>query len=242
MLPRFFAPDAESGASFVTLPLDESHHLRHVLRLGAGAAVLVFDGRGHEWAGRVRAVMPRAATVDLLQPTTPPAEPPVRLTLGVALLKGDQMDAVVRDATTMGAAVIAPMVTSRVVVPARAWQSGRAADRWRRVAVAAAKQCGRAVVPEIAEVQPFADVVAAAGAALAIIAVEPAAGASLTPLPDGIPAAALALVGPEGGWAPEEVERAIAGGARPMSLGPRILRAESAPIVLLSSLWTRWGW
>jgi 16S rRNA (uracil1498-N3)-methyltransferase len=242
MTPRFFAPDADAGDTTVTLASDESHHLAHVLRLEAGAAVRVFNGRGQEWAARVAGGAARGVDVELLQPVTPAGEPPVRLTLAVAVLKGDQMDNVIRDATMMGIAAIVPMASSHVAVPARAWQSGRAVERWRRVAIASVKQCGRAVVPDIAAVHAFADVMTSAHAELTLMAVEPAAGVTLEPLPDRVPASALALVGPEGGWSQEEVERAIAGGAVPVSLGPRTLRAETAPIVLVSSLWTRWGW
>ena len=242
MPPRFFAPDADAGDTTVTLASDESHHLAHVLRLEAGDAVRVFNGRGQEWAARVAGRARRGIDVELLQPVTPAHEPPVRLTLAMAVLKGDQMDTVIRDATMMGVAAIVPMVSAHVAVPARAWQTGRGPERWRRVAIASVKQCGRAVVPDIAEVQSFAEVMAAAHAELTLMAIEPAAGAALEPLPERAPASALALIGPEGGWSQEEVERGIAGGSVPVSLGPRTLRAETAPIVLLSSLWARWGW
>ena len=241
-LARFYAPDAAPGADRAELPADEAHHLTRVLRLEVGVEVAVFNGRGGEWAGRVAGIDRTAVSVALERPVEPVAEPPVQITLAVGVLKGDQMDQVVRDATALGAQAIAPLASAHVTVPPRAWASGRIVDRWRRVAVAAAKQSGRAVVPDVRPIAAFDDVLAAAGTDLVLIAVEPAArgiaDADLTLRPR----AALALVGPEGGWSPDELARAAAHGARAVRLGPRRLRAELAPAVLLSSLWTQWGW
>jgi 16S rRNA (uracil1498-N3)-methyltransferase len=176
--------------------------------------------------------------------------------LAIGLLKGDQMDAVVRDATMLGVAEIVPMATAHVAVSGRARESDNAIERWMRVAVASARQCGRAVVPRITPVTPFEEVLAQAVRDETIIAIEPAAnaadlGAGFGP-PDVAdlgtnppyvrPKRALLLVGPEGGWSAGELESARKSGARARQLGPRTLRAESAPIVVLSALWTEWGW
>ena len=96
---RFFAPDAEPGRAVVLLPDDEAHHLRHVLRLDAGADVVAFDGRGHEWRATVGVIGETGVQLSLAEATAPVAEPAVKVTLGVGVLKGDQMDAVVRDAS-----------------------------------------------------------------------------------------------------------------------------------------------
>jgi 16S rRNA (uracil1498-N3)-methyltransferase len=135
-------------------------------------------------------------------------------------------------------------VTDHVTVPPRAWQSGAAIERWRRVAIASAKQCGRAVVPEIAPVRAFADVIDASTATFgaAFMCVEPAAGAALLAAAANRPAAAIIYVGPEGGWSPAEIARARDTGATLISLGPRTLRAESVPAVALTAIWTAWGW
>lgn len=236
-------PEARAGHGPITLPPDEAHHLTHVLRLGAGADVAVFDGRGREWRGRVSSAGRRTVTIDLADAVTPASEPRVRVTLGMALLKGDQMDAVVRDATALGAAAIAPIVSAHVTVPTRAWKGDAARDRWRRVAIAAAKQSRRAVVPEIAPVSTLDAAAVTAGEALLVMCVEPARAAkTLDAVESRAPAAALVLVGPEGGWSDAEVAQAISRGAHLITLGPRTLRAELAPIVALSALWTRWGW
>ncbi len=244
-IPRVLVPSITAADRVVSLPAADAHHLARVLRASAGDEVHVFDGHGREWTGRLARLTGSSASVEIAHEVTPAAEPHVRLTLAVGLLKGDQMDSVVRDATMLGAFAIVPMATAHVVVPARARKSPKALERWRRVAVASAKQCGRAVVPEVKAVTPLEDVLASAAAVPTFMCVEPGlavdgldkAGASRTR-----PMAAIVLVGPEGGWAIAEVEQARSLGVSLIHLGPRTLRAETVPTVVLTALWTAWGW
>jgi 16S rRNA (uracil1498-N3)-methyltransferase len=250
--PRFFVPDRVPAASVVTLPADEAHHLTRVLRLGVNDVVAVFDGRGGEWLARIASAGRGGVTVELGAPVAPAVEPRVRVTLAVGLLKGDQMDDVIRDATMMGVDAIVPMQSAHVTVPERAWKGSHARDRWRRVAVASAKQCRRAVVPELSPVRAFADVIADVSAFSSgrFICLEPARqdtqdAMERSPVEERqstVPAAALVLVGPEGGWSGDEAASALAAGFAPLRLGPRTIRAERAPLVALSALWSRWGW
>lgn len=240
MPPRFHAPDLDAAAADVVLPEGESTHLCRVLRLHEGDAVEVFDGRGALHAGTVRSVSPRASVVTVGAPLAAAPEPPAAIIIVQALLKGDAMDAVVRDATVLGAVEIWPMTTTRTNVPARA--ADAAADRWRRVAVAAAKQCGRAVIPRIAPVRPVGDVLtdATLSTYTRLWLTEPAAlaGTDGDVLP---PAGAVCLaIGPEGGWAPEELTAASASGWERWTLAPVTLRAEQMTIAALSVL--RYAW
>ena len=241
-VPRLYVPAMTAGAAHATLPGDEANHAMRVLRLSAGAPVRIFDGKGREWSGRIDPESRRGRVIVAIENEVPAqAESVVQVTLGVAVLKGDQMDAVVRDATALGVAAIAPMHTVHVAVPPRAWQSGAALERWRRVAVAAAKQCGRAVVPHVHPVAPLSGVVASR-ADTTWLCVEPALVADGPQSNESPGTSALVLVGPEGGWTAQEVELVREAGGRLLRLGPRKLRAELAPIVALSSLWTKWGW
>src|SRR5690349_21103776 len=146
---RFFAPSFDPGDETVLLPRDEAEHLTRVLRLGVGDTVAVFDGRGREFLARVAAADRRDVRVTLLSPVEPPAEPTVPLTLVQAVLKGDKMDEVVRDAVMLGVAAVQPIVTRRTEVTVAALVRGARVDRWRRVALASAKQSRRAVLPEV---------------------------------------------------------------------------------------------
>ena len=234
--PRCFVPKV------VAVPPEEAHHLARVLRREPGDGVGLFDGMGGEWVGFVHTVAPEF-TVEVVDAAVPAPEPPVRVTLGIGLLKGVQMDAVVRDATMLGVFAIAPMVTQHVSIGRRGWRGGAALQRWHRVALASARQCRRAVVPVISPVTPFESVLRETPADVTVMCVEPARVVEHEADEVGQkPGTALVLVGPEGGWSSDEVERAVAHGARLIHLGPRTLRAESAPTVALSCLWTRWGW
>jgi 16S rRNA (uracil1498-N3)-methyltransferase len=242
---RLLVPTITAADRVVALPEDEVHHVTRVLRARVGDEVHVFDGRGREWVGRLATIGGHDASVDILHETTPVAEPHVRLTLAIGLLKGDQMDAVVRDATMLGARAIVPLSTQHVAVPAKARKSTTALQRWRRVAVASAKQCGRAVVPTISAVSAFADVVESQPEIKKLMCVEPKLAVDGLD-PAGVartrPLDAIVLVGPEGGWAPKEVELARKAGVSLIHLGPRTLRAETVPTVVLTALWTAWGW
>src|SRR6185437_15194306 len=146
---RFFAPGLDPGDEAVDLPREEAEHLTRVLRLGAGDTVTVFDGRGRECLARVVSAARTRARVQILSRIEPAAEPAVALTLVQAVLKGDKMDDVVRDAVMLGVAAVQPIVTTRSEVTVAALLRNARVERWRRVALASVKQSRRAVVPEI---------------------------------------------------------------------------------------------
>lgn len=236
---RFYAPDLTASSPEVTLPATESAHLARVIRLHPGDEVEIFDGRGLLRRGTVRRAVAHGSLVAVGETLDAMPEPPARLVVVQALLKGDAMDAVVRDATVLGAAELWPVTTARTNVPARA--AGAAGDRWQRVAIAAAKQCGRAVLPRIADVRPMHDVVEASAADLPIRLwlSEPAAGVSRLDLPES-PCGMCLAIGPEGGWAPEELAAARACGWQPWTLAPVTLRAEHVTLAALSVV--RYAW
>jgi 16S rRNA (uracil1498-N3)-methyltransferase len=157
------------------------------------------------------------------------------------------MDAVVRDATMLGASAIAPFISEHVSVSSTAWRRAGATGRWQRVAVSSAKQCQRAVVPRIEAVRPLTQLIDDSTDRMIVAAVEPAAQNDLScrftkTAKRQLRSTALALVGPEGGWSRSEIALLKDRGAEFVHLGPRTLRAETAPTVLLSVLWTTWGW
>ncbi|MCY4075387.1 MAG: 16S rRNA (uracil(1498)-N(3))-methyltransferase [Acidobacteria bacterium] len=242
---RFFAPGADRADVVVGLPDDEARHLTQVLRLGPGDAVRVFDGRGREHAAVVTDAGRAGVRVRTGCAVAAPAEPGVRVTLGAALLKGRKVDAVVRDATMLGVHVVQPLVTLRTEVPARRFGAA-AAERWTRIAVASAKQCGRAFVPRVHPPLDFDRFLDAANAAagLRLLLVEPAAAggvASVRSLAgEPRPSAAVVAVGPEGGWTEVEVAQATRAGFRPTTLGRRALRAEAVPVAALAVLHFLW--
>jgi len=226
----------------VTFDADESHHLARVLRLRPGDTVVATDGAGRDYTVRLEEVGP-TATGTVLAAAAGPRESPLALTLVQGIPKGDRMETIVRAAAELGAARVLPALCERTVVRLEASRWRERARRWQRVAREAAKQCGRAVVPEVEIPRPLADWLAAAeGVDLALCPWE-GGGAPLvaTLAAAGAPRSALVLVGPEGGLAAAEVEAARARGLTVVSLGPRILRTETAGPALLAILQSRFG-
>jgi len=240
MLPRFLAAiDRASGTA--RLSGEEARHLSQVLRLRAGDEIAVFDGAGAEFVARVEQIARDGALARLGEARTPAAEPAVLLTLAQAVLKGEKMDDVVRDATMMGVAGVEPLVTEHTAAHLK---PGRAPERWRRIAIASAKQCGRAVVPRIGDGTPLADWIVRDRSDVRVLLVEPSATVSGHPastLGPSRPASATILIGPEGGWSAAEIASAVAAGYIPITLGRRTLRADAIPIVALGVLQYLWG-
>ena len=243
---RFYAPPgafAEGGAG-VVLSEEESRHLRDVLRLRAGDEAFVFDGEGREFACVVTDAGGRRepARLEVRGAVEPPSpESPLRLTLAVALLKGEKFDLVVQKATELGVARVAPVLTKRADVrPRDARDSARRVERWRRLALEAAKQSGRARVPAVSEPADLASLVGAArgSGSLRVLFAERGGEPLKTLAADGL-REAVALVGPEGGWDDDEIELARSNGWAVVTLGGRTLRAETAAVavcVLLQNL------
>jgi 16S rRNA (uracil1498-N3)-methyltransferase len=245
---RFFAPSMDPGDETVTLPREEAEHLTRVLRLGVGDTVTVFDGRGREFLARVAGAVRRDVRVQLISRVEPAAEPAVPLTLVQAILKGEKMDEVVRDAVMLGVAAIQPIVTKRTEVTVAALLKGARRDRWRRVALASVKQSRRAVVPEIRTPLTLETYLDEPAAAVRLMLVEPrASAASSSPEPLSalrgapLPVDAAVLVGPEGGWTEQESRAAHEQGVRLVTLGHRTLRADAVPIAAISVLQFLWG-
>jgi len=243
---RFYAPDAREEGELVALPADEAQHLTRVLRLARGAAVRVFNGRGDEFEATVEDTTKDEACVLLGGRRSSAPEPVVAVTLVQAVLKGDKMDDVVRDAVMMGAAALQPLVTARTEVSLATLEKARKRERWERIAISSAKQCGRAVVPQINEPLAFDTFMPTVAPltlrATVLMFVEPGAAPEAIPLGalDSKPSAeAMIVVGPEGGWTREEVAAGIAA-CRVVTLGERILRADVMGVVGLAALFTAW--
>ena len=247
MNARFYAPDVQAVGDVAALPDDEARHLTRVLRLKAGDAVRVFNGRGGEFEGVIASVGRKTVEVRAAEAREAAREARVAMTLALAVLKGDKMDDVVRDAVMIGVAAIQPIITTRTEVTRAALERGKRTERWRRVAVSSAKQCGRAVVPAILEPLSFEMLVQTIAAVRlhgpALMLVEPGASPGTIALGDldpAVPREATLVIGPEGGWAAEEIH-AVAGLCRLLTLGGRTIRADAMAVVAIAALFARWG-
>jgi 16S rRNA (uracil1498-N3)-methyltransferase len=250
--PRFHVPGVHAASERVELPEDEAEHLVRVLRLGVGDEVEVFDGRGGLWRAAVVQVGKKSAAVTPIAPERPAQELGVELSLVMSVLKGDKMDDVVRDAVMLGVTSIRPVISERSETSLASMARSSRIARWQRIAVASAKQCGRAVVPPIHEAAPLERYWSdrsthqtrhGESRSRRVMCVEPSAalgdvlGVQAVPRADAVDV----IIGPEGGWAVAEVAAAHDSGAILMSLGGRTLRADAVPIVSLTALLTIWG-
>jgi 16S rRNA (uracil1498-N3)-methyltransferase len=248
-------------SAVLELPPAAVRHVQ-VRRLQPGDALRVFDGRGAEWCAEVVAMGRQRASVRLLEPAAALAELALRVTLAVGVPANERMDALVEKATELGVAAIQPLTTERSVLRLDGARAERRREHWQAVASAASEQCGRATVPSIGPLQSLAGWLAtltpaaapgedrwllspAASSQLAdrcaaTPAVQPDAAA---PGPDAAPQARhgdapqagwLALSGPEGGLSAAEEALAGTHGFEAVSLGPRILRADTAPLALMA--------
>jgi len=238
-LPRFHVPEAAPGAR-LHFPEHTAHHAREVLRLRPGAAVQVFDGAGHEYEASLDAVTRDDVTARLGGPVAPLPESPLRITLALSPLKGDLMEGVIQKATELGVAEIRPVVMVRTDAVARPALRGSRQERWEKVASGAAEQCGRAVVPPIGATITLEALLAEAFTGLRLACVE-TPGAPALRRGEARPASVLALVGPAGGFDPRELERLAGAGFQLASLGPRILRSETAAVAAVAALQILWG-
>ncbi|RDI94851.1 16S rRNA (uracil(1498)-N(3))-methyltransferase [Meiothermus sp. QL-1] len=216
----------ESLAPELRLTGPEAHHLAEVLRARVGDTLTVFDGQGREGRARVVELGRGWVRLRLEETWTADREPPQPVVLYLPLLKGDHMAEVVRAATELGAGRIVPILTQHCVVREL---SENKLLRLRRVAQEAAKQCGRSVVPQVEPLRTLEQVPPVAQGLVA----HPYARARVREVYDPTRPVAL-LTGPEGGLAEAEVALLERRGFAPVALGPRILRAETAPLALLS--------
>jgi 16S rRNA (uracil1498-N3)-methyltransferase len=240
-MPRFFIDPGSVNGDLVTLSAEESHHALSVMRLKKGDTTDLFDGRGNRFGGRVVDIKegrvsvrlePRAASAESLKTS------PVDITLAVSVIKPERMDTLVQKAAELGAVAIIPVLSDRSVVKLSAERWEAKVARWRKIALESCKQCGQPSIPVISEPRKLKDVLAdAAGYDKILIPTLEVPGAILgDALGPSEAGRILVLIGPEGDFTAKEVELAVSRGARPVSLGPLVLRSETAALYLLSVL------
>lgn len=236
---RFYAPPTCIVTSTVTLPREETHHLAQVLRLESGDEVYVFDGCGREYLCRVERTDGGMAHLQILETLLDRVESPLQLTLAQGLMKGERFDSTVQKATELGVTRIIPLSTKHSVVRLSTRQSDERVARWRRISLESLKQCGRRTLVEIAPITRLGDFLGSpADQSAAVLVFSERGGIPLSSTLAGIgqPSTVIAVIGPEGGWSTDELTSMAKRGWSAVTLGPRVLRAETAPVVVLTLL------
>ena len=237
---RFYAPPSAFDFDTVTVTLagDEARHLREVLRLKAGDAVYVFDGAGHEYRCIIKNARRDSAELwvdSQLQPARPESQ--LQLKLGLALLKGEKFDLVVQKAVELGVQHIVPVITRHADIHLRdESDASKRVARWQRIALEATKQSGRTVIAEVTAPVSFDSFLAGTEDAELRLMFSERGGGGLWLISGRAPRSVAALVGSEGGWSDEELERARENEFHVITLGGRILRAETAAITVTALL------
>ncbi len=240
MIPRFFCPFPLHPGATVELAAEATHHALKVLRVGAGDTAMLFDGRGGQWRATLHPAG-KALRATLEEFDDADREPPLALTLVQALPAGDKMDLVVQKAVELGVGRIQPVAAKRSVIRLSGERATRRVEHWRNIAVAACEQCGRNRIPAVA---PILDLPQYLGAAarengLRFVCLPGVAG-SLRDV--AAPTAPVSLlIGPEGGFEESEVLALRAAGFHAISLGPRVLRTETAGLGAVAAMMALWG-
>lgn len=240
-LTRVHVPGPLASGSRQTIEGDAANHIARVLRLEPGHALLVFDGRGGEYAAQIEAVRKGMVIIDVRERSDANRESPLSLTLAQGVSRGERMDWVVQKATELGVTRIIPVLTERTVVKLDAKQSQRRLQHWRGIAVAACEQSHRTRIPEIAPPVTLQDFLGRNTEALASrLLLSPTGTLSIRDLKP--PAAGiLVLIGPEGGLSESEQRAALYAGFLAVRLGPRVLRTETAAVAALTLLQHQFG-
>jgi 16S rRNA (uracil1498-N3)-methyltransferase len=232
MVPRFYLDAPLRAGGVCTLAEDAAHHAIHVLRLREGEEVTLFNGRGGEYAARIASMQRLRIALDVLQHRPVERESPLRVTLVQAVSAGDKMDSTLRKAVELGVAAIQPVLAARSLARPKGDRAESRQAHWRKVAIAACEQCGRNRIPEVYPLVGVADYRAPEDAQKVLLS--PRAESAFSKMVKG--ETLVLAAGPEAGFTDEEEARLAAGGFAPASLGPRVLRTETAAVAALAAL------
>ncbi len=240
-MPRFHCAHPLAPGCQIELPPEAARHAVGALRLRTGDPLTLFNGDGAEYPGALE-LRGRCAFVRVSGRREPERESPLRITLAQGISSGERMDLTLQKAVELGIGAIRPLMMRRTVVKLAGDRVARRLRHWQGVVIAACEQCGRNRVPEVEPVEEamaWLDSAEVAGSACRFL-LDPEAEAGLggLPSPSG---PVLLLAGPEGGFDPAERRAALAAGFRPLRLGPRILRTETAALAALAAMQTCWG-
>jgi 16S rRNA (uracil1498-N3)-methyltransferase len=240
-MPRFYCPQPLVPGSLVDLPEAVAHHL-HVVRQQSGDELVLFNGEGGQARARLVEIGKRRATAEVLAIDAVDVELPFRVTLAQGLPEGSKMDWIVEKAVELGTAAIQPLAAQRSVVRLSGERADKRLAHWQGVVVSASEQCGRNRLADVAPIQDFHRWLGQGAAGGVRILLSPRAEASLAQWTRQAPAQDVTLlVGPEGGFTEQEEDAALAAGALALSMGPRVLRTETAGLAALAILAAGWG-
>ena len=243
-MSRFYVEDHHWVGDEIEISGAEARHIQKVLRLKKGDEIVLFDGKGTEYWGIIESQRPHRITVKIGKTNTPRRESPIEIILGQGLLKGSKMDYVLQKTTEMGVSAVFPFISWRTVPKLGGEHAERRWNRWKRIVLESAKQCGRTVPPKIEAIRDLRSILEWPVRDLVKLILWEKEEMSLKERMGEIDKKSgkfLFLVGPEGGFCEREVSAAKVNGFIPVGLGPRILRSETVGVAILSVLQYEFG-
>lgn len=236
LMRRFFA---ETSSGSIIISGSDAHHITDVLRLKAGDEIIVCGGDGYDCITRLTSLSKDEVCGDIIARSPSTAEPPVKIRLFQCLPKGDKFEYIIQKTVELGVTEIVPVQASRCIVKIPAAKAAAKTDRWNKIAESAAKQSGRGLIPKVCAPMDFKDAVKLfTDCDIPVVAYELENELSLKKVLSGKPYAKTVnvFIGPEGGIDDREIATLKSAGGISVSLGPRILRTETAPLAVLSNI------
>lgn len=237
-IPRLYIPQALTAGETLQLDAQPSHYLSKVLRLREGASLILFDGVGSQCAARITDISKKNVTVVLGETQLRSNESPLAIHLGIAVSRGERMDWVVQKATELGVAAITPLFTERTEVKLAGERADKKIQHWQQIAISACEQCDRNHLPVVNSLAAFSSWVDTVDAQKKWVLHHRTT--ERLEVASKISSVAL-LIGPEGGLSDSEIHLAQQQGFVALSLGPRVLRTETAPVAAIALLQYAWG-
>jgi 16S rRNA (uracil1498-N3)-methyltransferase len=236
--PRVFTHQALTPNSTLALSESQSHYLSKVLRMQAGRELILFNGEGGEYNAEIFAVQKKHVDISVKEFSAENRQSHLQLELAIGVSRGERMDWVLQKATELGVTKITPLMTERTEVKLGGERADKKMEHWRQILISACEQCQRNILPELSEPKYFPEWIGECAADLKFVLHH----RDNQGLPQAKTTQSVALlIGPEGGLNDDEIAQAIAQHFSPLTLGPRVLRTETAPVAAISLVQYLWG-
>ena len=238
-MPRFYLADGLQPGQNISLPENVIRHL-HVLRVREGEEITLFNGNGHSYPTRLLSLAKRQAVAEVLSEQTVDNESPLAISLIQAVSSGERMDFTLQKSVEMGVTEIFPVTSARSIVKLSGERAEKRQERWQEIVIAACEQCGRNRIPTVHPLLPLSQrlqQLPQSDARLLMGLHHPKSLKDIQPAPQRI----TLMIGPEGGWSPEEETAAFQTGFQSILLGKRVLRTETAALAAIAAMQTLWG-
>ncbi|QEY17449.1 16S rRNA (uracil(1498)-N(3))-methyltransferase [Cellvibrio sp. KY-GH-1] len=237
-IPRIFTEQTLVTGELMQLEESASHHLSKVLRMQAGRELILFNGTGGEFAATIQEVSKKHVAVTVAEHTADNRESPLQLELAIGISRGERFEWVLQKATELGVTKITPLVTERTEVKVGGERQEKLIDRWQHIIISACEQCQRNLLPELSAPVQISDWLNTVDSDLRFVLHH---RDSKTLPAEQTPQSVSLLIGPEGGLSESEIAHAQAKNFNALTLGPRVLRTETAPVAAISLVQYLWG-